>query len=79
MLFNNYVCKGYGDSKGVEKASLVGETQGQMEEGVNVGGHLIKVLRFADDQAIISSSEEDLQVIMFTSTNCASTPETPRH
>ena len=35
-----------------------------MEEGVNVEGHLIGAMRFADDQAMIQSSEEGLQVII---------------
>ena len=44
---------------------MVREALEQMEEEVNVGEHLIQVLRFADDQGVISSAEEALQVIMF--------------
>ena len=32
-----------------------------IEEGIKIGGRLIKEIRFADDQAIITSSEEGLQ------------------
>ena len=33
-------------------------------EGITVGGQLITAIRFADDQAMVASSEEGLQVIM---------------
>ena len=34
------------------------------EEGVVVGGNLLKDIRFADDQAVIASREEGLQKLM---------------
>lgn len=35
-----------------------------IEEGIEVGGRLIKALRFADDQAMIVGSQGDLPAIM---------------
>ncbi|XP_047474126.1 uncharacterized protein LOC125028694 [Penaeus chinensis] len=34
------------------------------EEGVKVGGQLVKAVRFADDQAMVADSEKGLQEIM---------------
>ena len=33
-------------------------------EGIRVGGHLIKTVRFADDQATLASSVKGLQLMM---------------
>ena len=35
-----------------------------MNEGIRVGGHLIKTVRFADDQATLASSVKGLQLMM---------------
>ena len=35
-----------------------------LEEGVKVGGVLIKAVRFADDQAMVAGTEKGLQSIM---------------
>ena len=35
-----------------------------MNEGIRVGGHLIKTVRFADDQATLATSVEGLQLMM---------------
>ena len=41
------------------------------EEGVKAGGKLIKALRFADDQAMVSGKEVDLQRMMDMPTQTA--------
>jgi hypothetical protein len=43
---------------------MVGEALDGMEEGIKVGGRLIKDVRFADDQGMVASTEEGLQKIM---------------
>ena len=35
-----------------------------VNEGIRVGGHLIKTLRFADDQATLANSVKGLQLMM---------------
>ena len=35
-----------------------------VNEGIRVGGHLIKTVRFADDQATLTSSVKGLQLVM---------------
>ena len=35
-----------------------------VNEGIRVGGHLIKTVRFADDQAALTSSVTGLQLMM---------------
>jgi len=40
------------------------EAMGRVDEGVVVGGELMKDVRFADDQAMIASSEKGLQKLM---------------
>ena len=37
---------------------------GDREEGVKVGGKLLKDIRFADDQAVVASTEKGLQYLM---------------
>jgi uncharacterized membrane protein len=44
--------------------ALTREAISKVEEGVKVGGGLIKAIRYADDKAIVSSTEEGLQVLM---------------
>ena len=43
---------------------LIREALEDIEEGITVGGQLIPAIRFADDQAMIASSEVGLQIIM---------------
>ena len=43
---------------------IVREALEEMNEGVKVGGRLIKALRFADDQAMMAHSQEGLQRMM---------------
>src|SRR6218665_2763959 len=52
ILFNLYI------------EELVREALQDSEEGVKVGGKLIKALRFADDQAMVAGKEDDLQRMM---------------
>src|SRR6218665_1169241 len=52
ILFNLYI------------EELVREALQNSEEGVKVGGKLIKALRFADDQAMVAGKEDDLQRMM---------------
>src|SRR6218665_4003161 len=52
ILFNLYI------------EELVREALQDSEEGVTVGGKLIKALRFADDQAMVAGKEDDLQGMM---------------
>jgi len=44
----------------------VREALQDLEEGVKVGGKLIKALRFTDDQAMVAGKEDDLQRMMDT-------------
>ena len=52
MLFNIYA------------EAMIWESLDELEEGVKVGGMLVKSVRFADDQAMIARSEERLQHMM---------------
>jgi len=52
LLFNIYI------------EELIREALENTEEGVKVGGKIVKALRFADDQAMLAGSEYDLQRIM---------------
>jgi len=52
LLFNIYIDE------------LMREAVEDTEEGIKVGGKLIKALRFADDQAMLASSENELQQVM---------------
>jgi len=36
----------------------------EIECGIKVGGHVIKTVRFADDKAVVASSEKGLQELM---------------
>ena len=45
-------------------AELIREALENTEEGVKVGGKLVKALKFADDQAMLAGSEYDLQRMM---------------
>ncbi|PGH37471.1 MAG: hypothetical protein CRN43_21000, partial [Candidatus Nephrothrix sp. EaCA] len=49
LLFNIYI------------EELIREALEDTEEGIKVGGKIIKALRFADDQAMLAGSEYDLQ------------------
>lgn len=52
ILFNLYI------------EELIREALQDTEEGIKVGGKMIKALRFADDQAMLANKEEHLQHIM---------------
>src|SRR5688572_16320934 len=52
LLFNIYL------------EELVREAAEDLEEGIKFGGRWITALRFADDQAMISRSQEGLQAMM---------------
>ena len=52
ILFNIYI------------EEIIRETLEEMEEGIKVGGRMVKALRFADDQAMLASSQEGLQRMM---------------
>src|SRR6218665_1407542 len=52
LLFNIYI------------EELIREALEDTEEGIKVGGKIIKALRFADDQAMLAGSEYDLQRMM---------------
>ena len=43
---------------------LIREAMENIEEGITVGGQLITAIRFVDDQAMVASSAEGLQIIM---------------
>jgi len=36
----------------------------EVECGIQVGGHMIKTVRFADDKAVVASCEKGLQELM---------------
>ena len=44
--------------------SMMKDALGNVEEGVIVGGRLLKDVRFADDQAMVSNTNEGLQRLM---------------
>jgi retron-type reverse transcriptase len=52
LLFNIYI------------EELIQEAMEETEEGIKVGGRLIKALRFADDQAMLATTQEGLQRMM---------------
>jgi hypothetical protein len=52
ILFNIYI------------EELVQEAMENTEEGIKVGGKIVKALRFADDQAMLAGSKKGLQEIM---------------
>ncbi len=52
LLFNIYI------------EELIREALEKIDEGVKVGGQLVKALRFADDQAMVASNQEGLQRMM---------------
>ena len=52
VLFNIYI------------EELNREAMEDMEEGIKIGGKMIKALRFADDQAMMANSQEGLQQMM---------------
>ena len=43
---------------------LIWEALEDTEEGIEVGGKLVKALRFADDQAMLAGREDELQKMM---------------
>src|SRR5688572_8499115 len=52
LLFNIYI------------EELIREALEDTEEGIKVGGKLVKALRFADDQAMLAGREDELQKMM---------------
>ena len=44
--------------------ALLRDALSGVNEGIRVGGHLIKTVRFADDQATLASSVKGLQLMM---------------
>ena len=44
--------------------AMLRDTLSGVNEGIRVGGHLIKTVRFADDQATLASSVKGLQLTM---------------
>ena len=44
--------------------SMMVEAMEDVEEGIKIGGQWVKDVRFADDQAMVSNTEEGLQLIM---------------
>jgi hypothetical protein len=44
--------------------TMMAEAMESIQEGINVGGELLKDVRFADDQGMVASSEEGLQTLM---------------
>jgi len=52
LLFNIYI------------QSFVDEALEKIEDGVNIGGHLVNTVRFADDQTMVANSKAGLQRIM---------------
>ena len=44
--------------------AMLREALDQVDEGIRVGGHLIKTVRYADDQATVASSANGLQLMM---------------
>ena len=48
----------------VYSEAMLRDALNSMNEGIRVGGHLIKTVRFADDQATLASSVKGLQRMM---------------
>ena len=44
--------------------AMLSDALSGVNEGIRVGGHLIKTVRFADDQATLASSVKGLQLMM---------------
>ena len=44
--------------------AILSDALSGVNEGIRVGGHLIKTVRFADDQATLASSVKGLQLMM---------------
>ena len=52
LLFNIYI------------EELVREAMEKTQEGITVGGRIVKAVRFADDQAMVAATQKGLQEIM---------------
>ena len=48
----------------VYSEAMLRDALNSMNEGIRVGGHLIKTVRFADDQATLANSVKGLQLMM---------------
>ena len=44
--------------------AMLRDALSRVTEGIRVGGHLIKTVRFVDDQAILATSVKGLQLMM---------------
>ena len=44
--------------------AMIGEAFDDLEEGIIIGGKLIKEIRFADDKGVLASTQEGLQKLM---------------
>ena len=44
--------------------AMLRDALSRVNEGIRVGGHLIKTVRFVDDQAILATSVKGLQLMM---------------
>ena len=45
--------------------AMMRESLEEVECGIQVGGHLIKSVRFADDKAVVAGSVRDLKELMY--------------
>ena len=48
----------------IHSEAMLSDALSGVNEGIRVGGHLIKTVRFADDQATLASSVKGLQLMM---------------
>src|SRR6476661_2380072 len=48
----------------IDAEAMMGDAMEGVEEGIKIGGKLLKDVRFADDQGIVANSESGLQKIM---------------
>ena len=50
----------------VYSEAMLRDALNSVNEGIRVGGHLIKTVRFADDQATLANSVKGLQPVSYT-------------
>ena len=65
LLFSMYaedmMIEAFGDSENIDDEDIAIE---DFEDGIVIGGKLVRDVRFADDQGMVASSEKGLQEIM---------------